>query len=114
MPGPTFFNPPFSVLHPTNNSFAVGVISTNKRAYTAQGPMATQGDMIIFPLPVPPARIGIGMWTVANRRTYVNGVATVGQTSAGIAVTILAVPPGLPKVEGPIYPTVGAPRVHTR
>ena len=113
MPGPTFFNPPFSVLHPTNNSFAVGVISTNKRAYTAQGPMATQADVLIFPLPLPPAQYGIGMWTVANRRTYVNGVATIGQSSNGLAITIT---PPLPVVtpEGPIYPTVGAPRVHTR
>lgn len=114
MPGPTFFNPPFSIQHPTNDSFAVGVISTNTRAFTAMGPIATSADFIIFPLPTPPAKYGIGMWTVASRRTYVNGAATVGQSSNGIAVTISVLPPGAPKVEGPIYPTVGAPRVHTR
>lgn len=115
MPGPTFFNPPFSVRHPLNNSAAVGVISTNTRAFTGQGRMATQADVIIFPKPVPPPLIAIGMWTIANRRTYVNGVATVGQSSNGIAVHIV-VPPGppAPVIVGPIYPTVGAPRVHTR
>lgn len=115
MAGPTFFNPPFSVLHPTNNSFAVGVISTNTRAFTGQGPMAIQTDVIIFPKPVPPPTIAIGMWTVANRRTYVNGVATVSQVSSGIAIHVTSPPiPPVLTVEGPIYPTVGAPRVHTR
>lgn len=114
MPGPTFFNPPFSVQHPTNHSYAVGVISTNKSAYTSMGPMATQTDVMVFPLPTLPL-IGIGIWTVPNRRTYVNGVATVGQASSGLALKINTVPvPAVTTIEGPIYPTVGAPRVHTR
>lgn len=114
MPGPTNFNPPFSVRHPLNNSPAVGVIGPNTRAFTSQGAMATQADVLIFAQPTLPT-VAIGMWTVANRRTYVNGVATVGQSSNGIAMHIFVVPfPLPPVVVGPIYPTVGASRVHTR
>lgn len=111
MPGPTFFNPPFTVQDPVYKVFGVGVISPNTRTFTAQGAVATRMDSIIFapPFPIP----YMGMWTVVNRRTYVSGVATVGQSSSGIAVFYPPLPAS-PVVAGPIYPTVGAPRVHTR
>ena len=112
MSGPTQFNPPFSVLDPLLSAPAVGVITTNTRAFTAQGPMATQSDQIIFPLPAPnPALQHMGIWTVANRRTFVNGVPTVSSSSTGIGVLVFL---GVPIPTGAIVPTVGAARVHTR
>jgi len=116
MSGPTQFNPPFSVLDPKVGGPAIGVITTNTRAFTGQGPMATQSDQLLFALP-PPVLVPIpyqhmGMWTVANRRTFVNGVPTVSSTSTGIAVEITG--GAAPVPSGAIVPTVGAARVHTR
>jgi len=113
MSGPTQFNPPFSVLDPKVGGPAIGVLTTNTRAFTGQGPMATQSDQLLFALP-PPIPIlyqHMGMWTVANRRTFVNGVPTVSSTSTGIGVEVFW---GAPKITGAIVPTVGAARVHTR
>ena len=112
MSGPTQFNPPFSVLDPTGSAPAIGVITTNTRAFTGQGPMAIQTDQLLFPKPPPgPFIQHVGMWTVANRRTFVNGVPTVSSSSTGIGVILTAGPP-IPT--GAIVPTIGALRVHTR
>lgn len=110
MPGSTFFNPPFAVRDPLLNGPALGVIGTTSRAHTAQGPVARQTDVLVF-APLGTAAY-IGVWTVANRRTYVGGVATISQSNSGVAIIVPPVPP--PSIVGPIYPTVGAPRLQTR
>ncbi|HFE44555.1 MAG TPA: hypothetical protein ENJ18_03540 [Nannocystis exedens] len=114
MSGPTQFNPPFSILDPTKHAPAIGVITTNTRAFTGQGLMAIQSDQILFPLPPPVPGVSqhMGMWTVANRRTFVNGIPTVSSSSTGIGVQYIF--QVATKVTGAIVPTIGALRVHTR
>ena len=98
MPGPISTTPPFGV-QDNLGARALGVITTNTRVKGAQGMMATQLDVLIFPGVIEPASV-IGMWTVSNSRVQIAGVRTIGATSQGLAITYSAV--GAPKPNGPL------------
>lgn len=80
---------------------AASKVSANVRVSTALGPISLATDVLTYPGPST-----IGNWLVPNQRTSVNGVPTVGQSSAGQAIV-----PGTPPVPSPAVVTATDPKV---
>jgi len=82
---------------------ATAKLSPNLRVTTATGPVGTVADIVQFPGPSV-----IGNWVMPNQRTLVNGLPTVGASSAGVAYVPSAT--GLAPA-GPMTVVQGDPRV---
>jgi hypothetical protein len=55
---------------------ASATITTNTRAKTAGGYIGLATDTVLFPT-------GTGVWMLGNQRVKINGIPTVGASSAG-------------------------------
>jgi len=67
-------------------SRATAVLTTNTRVKTARGFVGLVTDAVTFP-------DGTGMWFLPNQRVLINGVPTIGSSSAGIYVPPSPEPP---------------------
>jgi hypothetical protein len=68
---------------------ASATITTNTRAKTSAGYIGLITDMVVFPT-------GTGVWMLGNQRVKINGIPTVGASSAGTFTQTNPVPLSTP------------------